>query len=176
MSQKANGIIENSKRGHMETNTTTVHSEGLKTHKSNKSSVSSVKNLLIRRGIGAAIVVAVIALGAFTVVQFVAGQKPADDRYQAVFLDNGQVFFGKLKNTGGRYLTLEKAFYTQKADIPDTATPEQQTATDNNVKLIKVGDEVYGPENVMQIRSEQVLFWQDLKSDSKVAKAIDSAS
>ena len=45
----------------------------------------------------------------------------------------------------------------------------------NNVSLAKVGSEVYGPENTVQVRAEQVLFWQDLKSDSKVAKAIEDA-
>lgn len=103
------------------------------------------------------------------------GDKPAGDKYQAVFLDNGQVFFGKLKNTSGTYLTLEKAYYTQKQDLPDGASAEQKAATSNNVSLVKVGDEVYGPEGVMRIRSEQVLFWQNLRNDSKVAKAIDSA-
>jgi hypothetical protein len=44
------------------------------------------------------------------------------------------------------------------------------------VSDVKVGDEVYGPEGNMNIRADQVLFWQDLKADSKVAKAIDSKS
>ncbi len=105
-----------------------------------------------------------------------AGMKePASDRYQAVFMNNGQVFFGKLKNVNGTYLKLERAFYTKKQDVPATATDEQKKAIENNISLVKVGDEVYGPENIMMIRSDQVLFWQDLKGDSKVAKAIDDA-
>lgn len=103
------------------------------------------------------------------------GGAPRDDRYQAVFLDNGQVFFGKLKNTHGDYLTLESAYYTRKQDVPEDATEEQKAAVNNNVSLARVGDEVYGPESTLRIKAEQVLFWQDLKSDSKVAKAIDDA-
>ena len=103
------------------------------------------------------------------------GGAPRGDRYQAVFLDNGQVFFGKLKNTHGDYLTLEGAYYTRKQDVPDDATEEQKAAVNNNVSLARVGDEVYGPESTLRIKAEQVLFWQDLKSDSKVAKAIDDA-
>lgn len=103
------------------------------------------------------------------------GGAPRDDRYQAVFLGNGQVFFGKLKNTHGDYLTLEGAYYTRKQDIPEDATEEQKAAVNNNVSLARVGDEVYGPESTLRIKAEQVLFWQDLKSDSKVAKAIDDA-
>lgn len=99
---------------------------------------------------------------------------PRSDRYQAVFLDTGQVFFGKLKNTEGAYLKLEKAYSTKKTELPADATDEQKAAAEQNVSLAKVGVEVYGPENEMAIRAEQVLFWQDLASESKVAKAIDN--
>lgn len=99
-------------------------------------------------------------------------QAPAENRYQAVFLDNGQVFFGKLKNTEGAYLVLENAYYTKKQDIPADATKEQRAAIENNVSLAKVGNEVYGPESTLSIKAEQVLFWQNLKEDSKVSQAI----
>lgn len=102
-------------------------------------------------------------------------KQPAGDRYQAVFLDNGQVFFGKLKNVDGTYLVLENAYYTKKADVPEGATEEQKAAIENNVSLAKVGSEVYGPETSMSIRAEQVLFWQNLTADSKVSNAIKNA-
>lgn len=107
---------------------------------------------------------------------FLYSSMPRSDRYQAVFLDNGQVFFGKLKNVHGKYLRLEDAYYTKKQDLPANATAEQKAAVDANVSLVKVGDEVYGPENIIQIRAEQVLFWQNLTQDSKVSKAIDSTN
>lgn len=104
-----------------------------------------------------------------------ASDAPKAGRYQAVFLNTGQIYFGYLKNTDGDYLTLEQSYYTKASELPEDATEEQKQAVANNVSLVKVGDEVYGPENTMKIRAEQVLFWQDLKADSKVAKAIDSA-
>lgn len=103
-------------------------------------------------------------------------KQPAGDRYQAVFLDNGQVFFGKLKNVQGEYMILESAYYTKKAEVPEDATDEQKAAIENNVSLSKVGNEIYGPESTMSIRAEQVLFWQNLKSDSKVSQAIENAN
>jgi hypothetical protein len=94
-------------------------------------------------------------------------------KYQAVFLNgNNQVFFGKLKNTKGEYLQLDKAYYVQ----PQTTGADGKTkSTGNDVTLVKVGDGVYGPEDSMMIRSSQVSFWQNLRSDSKVSKTIDSA-
>lgn len=100
---------------------------------------------------------------------------PGTDRYQVVFLDNDQVFFGKLKNTHGDYLRLEQAYSTRQSELPEDATEEQKAAVSGNVSLVKVGDLVYGPENIMMIRAEKVKFWQDLQPDSKVAKAIESA-
>lgn len=124
--------------------------------------------------VAAVIVLLIVGAVAWHLVQGKGGA-PRGDRYQAVFLDNGQVFFGKLKNTHGDYLTLEGAYYTRKQDVPDDATEEQKAAVNNNVSLARVGDEVYGPESTIRIKAEQVLFWQDLKADSKVAKAIDDA-
>jgi hypothetical protein len=103
------------------------------------------------------------------------GSSPRNDRYQAVFLDDNQVFFGKLVGTHGEYLRLEKPYSTKAADIPEGATAEQKEAISNNLSLIKVADMVYGPEDVMMIRAEKVKYWQDLQPDSKVAKALSDA-
>lgn len=102
--------------------------------------------------------------------QFAVGQ-PDRSRYQAVFLDNGQVFFGKLGNVNGTYLTLQEVYYTQNPSADAT----RQKVANGDVSLIKAGDEVYGPEDAMMIRAEQVLFWQNLKPDSKVSQAISAA-
>ena len=127
------------------------------------------------RGVVTIIAVVAIALLIMWLLRGTLQEQPDRGKYQAVFLQTGAVYFGKLKNVDGTYLQLERAYYTKKQDLPSDATDEQKAAVANNVSLVKVGDEVYGPESTMSIRSEQVLFWQNLKSDSKVSKAIDSA-
>jgi hypothetical protein len=135
------------------------------------------KSFSLRGALLPFIVLLLIIVGGFIGLKLLSGSKmPDSDKYQAVFLDNGQVFFGKLKNIDGKYLYLEKAYYTKSQELPEDATDQQKAATENNVSLVKVGDEVYGPENNMSIRAEQVLFWQDLSEDSKVAQAIDQNS
>lgn len=124
----------------------------------------------------AACIVLVLAIGALVAWKMVYGAQPASDRYQAVFLDNGQTFFGKLKNTHGTYLRLEQAYTTKQQELPKDATDEQKQAVGNNLSLIKVDSVVYGPESTMMIRADQVLFWQNLQEGSKVSKAIDSAN
>lgn len=104
-----------------------------------------------------------------------AATQPLGDRYQAVFLNNDQMYFGKLKNTTGEYLRLEQAYQTRQTQLPADATEEQKKAASGNVSLVKVGNLVYGPENVLMIRSDNVMFWQDLADDSKITKAIEDA-
>lgn len=93
-------------------------------------------------------------------------------KYQAIFLDNDQVFFGKLQGVDGNYLTLKDAYYVQgqNQNTAEAQPNNQQEST----QLLKVSDTVYGPDDTMSIQSDKVLFWQNLKSDSKVSKAIDS--
>lgn len=113
-----------------------------------------------------------VLLSAALVLMYLAGDKPKADRYQVVVLSTGQIYFGKLKNTTGSYLRLEDVYYTKAEELPANATKEQKEAVSNNSTLVKMGSEVYGPESVLKIRAEQVMFWQDLAADSKVAKAI----
>jgi len=86
--------------------------------------------------------------------------------YQAVFLDNGQVYFGQLDRSSDRFYRLSDVFYLQSG----TATIEQTS----NLALTKLGNEAHGPQDEMQINVDHILFIEDMKSDSKVIEAIYS--
>ena len=91
--------------------------------------------------------------------------------YQAVFLTNGQVYFGKLKSISNDYLVLDNIYYLQVQQSVQNGTTT--TTTDQNqAQLVKLGNELHGPEDQMQISSKQVLFWENLKNDGKVAQSI----
>jgi uncharacterized membrane protein YtjA (UPF0391 family) len=95
------------------------------------------------------------------------------NKYQAVFFTNGQVYFGKLQTLNGNYLKLTNIFYLQTATA--STNPQQtNTSTNANVQLIKLGSEVHGPEDEMIISKDQVLFFENLKSDGKVTQSINS--
>jgi cytoskeletal protein RodZ len=100
--------------------------------------------------------------------------------YQAVFLTNGQVYFGKLKVVNPNYLKLTNIYYLQvQSTSSDTTSASQLSASTsgtsgNNVQLVKLGNELQGPENMMAINREQVLFWENLKPSGKVTQAIDT--
>lgn len=113
----------------------------------------------------------VVALGALLALAYFLpqGERINDRGYQVIYLASGQAYFGKLKNTTGEYLVLAEAY---------TAS-DQASAQDNaksQTSLIKVSEQVYGPDDSLSIKSDQVVFWQNLRSDSKVVQAIESRS
>jgi hypothetical protein len=91
------------------------------------------------------------------------------DRMQAVFMNGGQVYFGKVTSLNKQYLTLRDIYYLQ---VRQQVQPGEKTPPDN-IQLTKLGCELHGPEDLMVINREQVIFWENLKEDGKVAKAID---
>lgn len=96
-------------------------------------------------------------------------------QYQAVFLTNGQVYFGKVSKVDGSYVKLNDIYYLQVSNSNSTQTvqPKDSSAANNqSVSLAKLGGELHGPEDAMYINRDQVLFWENLKNDGKVADAI----
>lgn len=95
-------------------------------------------------------------------------------KYQAVFLTNGQVYFGKLSRVGDETYKLNKIFYLQASQTAqtDANNPQQTESANSDVQLIKLGSEVHGPEDQMVIDKSQVLFFENLTKEGKVAQTI----
>jgi len=97
--------------------------------------------------------------------------------YQAVFLSNGQVYFGKISSLGDKWITMKDIYYLQVTqplqqtgtDAAKTPAPAQQSS---NIQLIKLGSELHGPQDMMYIERDKILFWENMKDDSKVVDAI----
>lgn len=93
------------------------------------------------------------------------------DQYQAVFLNSsdGQVYFGKLSVLNNETFKLTDIYYVRVQQVqPDKNT----TTSQQNISLAKLGSEIHGPEDVMYISKHSVMFWENLKEDGQVVKAI----
>ena len=91
-------------------------------------------------------------------------------QYQAVFLTNGQVYFGKVSQITKSYIDLQDIYYlNSQQSTTDTKTT---TTTPSSFSLVKLGCELHGPNDQMLINRDQVTFWENLKTDRQVAKAI----
>lgn len=99
-------------------------------------------------------------------------EQQTNDKYQAVFLTNGQVYFGKLEDKGGDYVKLTDIYYLQ---AQNKVQPKDENASgdQSNLTLIKLGKELHAPADEMNISRQQILFWEDIQDDGKVMKAIE---
>ena len=126
------------------------------------------------------VIIAVVAL-ALVVGGWVAWQKLASadggiesSKYQAVFLTDGQIYYGKLTVLNDRQYKLTNVFYILSQNENKTANADGETAeTQNNAQLIKMGNELHGPEDAMMINRDHVLFYENLKPDGKVTQTIN---
>jgi len=92
--------------------------------------------------------------------------------YQAVFLDNGQVYFGKI-SASGRFIKLTDVYYLQATDLLQQAGSKISSSDPNQkLQLIKLGSELHGPTDAMYIEKDKILFWENMKDDGKVVEAI----
>jgi hypothetical protein len=87
---------------------------------------------------------------------------------QAVFLNNGQVYFGNIKTINSKYIDLTNIYYLRTDSTSTTAA----ASSANNISLVKLGCELHGPTDEMLINVQQLTFWENLKGDGQVAKAI----
>lgn len=91
-------------------------------------------------------------------------------KYQAVFLNGGQVYFGNIKDLNSKFLKLDSIYYLR---VNQQVQPDSNAAQNSNdVSLVKLGCELHGPQDSMVINREQVIFWENLKDDGQVVQAI----
>lgn len=105
-----------------------------------------------------------IAFGFFASVQYFSKPPLGYSEYSALFLDNGQVYFGKLQHLKRAYVTLTDVFYFGADD--------NVSLGDSDLSLVKLGSEVHGPTDEMKILREHILFVETLATHSRVVEAI----
>jgi len=87
-------------------------------------------------------------------------------KYYAVLLNNGTVYYGKLDGYATSYPTLRDVFYIQRAVSP-------QTKQLSNI-LVKRGKELHAPD-LMILNPQAITFIEPVGAGSKVAQLIDQA-
>ena len=88
------------------------------------------------------------------------------DKYQAVFLNNGQVYFGSINELNNNFVRVSGIYYlTQGTDASGK--------TSSNYTLVKLGcQQIHNPQDQMVINRAQVTFWENLENDGQVVKSI----
>ena len=124
------------------------------------------------------IVLAVLyALSAFTSINLLGLNKnTTSDAWKAVFLTNGQVYFGHVVNERADPVVVNDIYYLQVTQPLQQVDQGQAPANVNQpqLSLVKLGSELHGPEDEMRVNREHILFVEDLKNDGRVVEAIDA--
>jgi hypothetical protein len=90
------------------------------------------------------------------------GRFVAKERYQAVFLNGGQVYFGKIRGINDKHIRMSDIYYLR---INQQVQPDGQAAASGEPELVKLGCELHRPEDAMVINRSQIIFWENLKAD-----------
>jgi hypothetical protein len=111
----------------------------------------------------AVVVATVVTLGCGRMNAPVAAAPTFNTPFQAVLLDTGQVYFGKIEGLGTDYPILRDVYYIQTGTNADT---KQAT----NV-LIRRGKEFHGPEFTV-LNARHIAMIEPVSPTSKVAELI----
>jgi len=87
--------------------------------------------------------------------------------YQAVFLENGQTWFGHYRDRIGPYAAMDTVFYVQTKSSQDPDVPATS-------QLIKRGSELHAPDPQVLIPKTAIRFIEDLRDDSPIATYMDA--
>lgn len=138
------------------------------------SEIIAIPKSTLRRGlslVGALIAVVIVVV---LILALVRAVNPPDSlssainprEYQAVFLSNGQVYFGKLSVPGGNYYYLRHPYQL-------TASVQGSNATQQS--LVPVRNEIQAPEDEMIVSRSQVLYVENLKPSGRVSRVISAS-
>jgi hypothetical protein len=108
----------------------------------------------------------VIVGGGFWVFDAAAARVAMSTPYQAVLLNNGSAYFGRLEGVGTPFPVLRDVFYVQ-------STQNSQTKQMSNV-LVKRGKEWHSPDRMI-LNSNMIVLVEPVNPTSLVAQLIRKA-
>lgn len=138
-----------------------------------KSKVNFLSLRVASVGLLFCITVLLVALVSFITL----GESGSQNKYidktkmQAVFLNGGQVYFGRIDGSNDKFMRVSDIYYLR---VNQQVQPDGAAANNANqdISLVKLGCELHGPQDSMVINQGQVIFWENLKGDGQVAKAV----
>lgn len=90
-------------------------------------------------------------------------------KYQAVFLNNGQVYFGNIKELNNNYVRMTNIYYLTQGSTSGSSS----SSSSSNYSLVKLGcQQIHDPLDEMVINRDQVTFWENLNPSGKVVSSI----
>lgn len=124
---------------------------------------------MVLKSLGLVVVLILIVYGIFLVREklFSKNNEIRTDAYSAIFLTNGQVYFGRIVANSSKEMVLNNVYYLQ------TNAPQGENAlSQSTFSLVKLGNEVHGPTDELFVNRDQIIFYEYLRADSKLVESI----
>jgi hypothetical protein len=119
----------------------------------------------MKKGLFRKITIFVIMTGLIFTASFYLYKKDRQETRTAVFLSTGQVYFGKLVRVNKENIVLKDIYYL--SDTKDLSANDGK-----KISIVKLGEELHGPKDLMYIQRTHILFYEEMRSDSKINEAI----
>ena len=115
----------------------------------NKSSLVFLFSLVFK-----IILVLIILYAGLWAYKYFYQEKGGADSYSAVFLSNEQVYFGKILKKSRGEMVLGDVFYLQT--VGTDLSPNGESLQGSKFTLVKLGQELHGPTDMMYINKDQI--------------------
>lgn len=145
--------------------------------------VSPASSRTLKRGLIRAVALGIVLVGLIITVRgiyhHVVYAGIDTNRYQAVYLTNGNVYFGRVHIMLNGSILLTDSFRVEaasststKSDGSSSTSSVSSSNSNSDIRLIKPGKELHAPDDTMLINRDNMLFIENLKVDGKVTQAI----
>lgn len=115
-------------------------------------------------------VIVLIVLAGYGYSSWKSYQPNTSGPRQVIFLADGQSYFGYASSMRNRVVILTGVYYLQ-TPVGSQANGNTTPAT-QEVNLVKLGEELHGPQDKMYINRDRITFIEDMKDDSQVNQKI----
>lgn len=128
--------------------------------------------------VAAVLALLLVGVGAARQLGFTPYPQYPANLWQSVFLENGQVYFGHVVTVNRHTVRLRDIFYLRvvsqplQASQPSSFPPLPEPLPEQQFTLIKLGNELHGPVDEMDVNRDRVLLIENLKTDAPVVQAI----
>ena len=101
----------------------------------------------------------------------VLGEAQEKEKWYAVKLVNNEEYYGQIGELNADPIVIKNVYYNYD-QVQATQPVEGEKTDGNRLRLIKRGKETHGPAGSMNIVRAQVVYMEELSTESKVLQAI----
>ncbi len=131
-----------------------------------------------------AVFIAIVAYGTYTAYQYFTKSSDSSttsslarssffsDTYYGVFLDNNDVYFGKITKRDASFITLENTFYLRVTQVQQKDKDDKDVDVPS-ISIVKLGEELHSPTGKIELQVGKIISIQELDPASQVIKIIN---